>query len=171
MLRACGVFAKLSACSRVLANFSRDGRMRGLMESRMAGYSKLYCIGGLGGFKGADGINPIELQIWVGNSSRQWLEAHHFDNNVRPIGKIKAIVPEGPNDPNALLDACIAFYPKAFAQCASMAAVESKLARAESLDFHMGEIPQEWHQLRREALGPFRGLHIFEAELRMISSK
>jgi hypothetical protein len=33
------------------------------------------------------------------------------------------------------------------------------------------EIPQEWHQLRSEALGPFRGLHIFEAELKMISSE
>jgi hypothetical protein len=53
-----------------------------------------------------------------------------------------------------------------------MAAVQSKLAGAESLDFDLGqsEIPQEWHQLRSEALGPFRGLHIFEAELKMISS-
>ena len=85
-------------------------------------------------------------------------------------GKIKVIVPEGPDHPNALLDACLAFYPRAFAECASIAAVQSKLARAESLDFHMGksEIPQEWHQLRSEALGPFRGLHIFEAA-RMIS--
>jgi hypothetical protein len=31
------------------------------------------------------------------------------------------------------------------------------------------QIPREWHQLRSEALGPFRGLHIFEAELTMIS--
>ena len=139
----------------------------------MAGYSRLYCIGGLGGFGGADGINPIELQIWVGNSSRQWFEAHYIDNDIRPIGKIKAIVPEGPDHPNALLDACLAFYPRAFAQCASMAAVQSKLARAESLDFDMGksEIPQEWHQLRSEALGPFRELHIFEAELKMISAE
>jgi len=139
----------------------------------MAGYSRLYCIGGLGGFAGADGINPIALQIWVGDADRQWFEAHYFDNDIRPIGKIKTIVPEGPDHPNALLDACLAFYPRAFAQCASMAAVQSKLARAESLDFDMGksEIPQEWHQLRSEALGPFRGLHIFEAELKMISSE
>ena len=82
-------------------------------------------------------------------------------------------MPEGPDHPNALLDACLAFYPKAFAECASLAAVQSKLARAESLDFDLGkrEIPQEWQQLRSEALGPFRELNIFEAELRMISSK
>jgi hypothetical protein len=137
----------------------------------MAGYSKLYCIGGLGGSEGADGINPIGLQIWVGNSSRQWLEPHYFDNDITPIGHIKVIVPRGPDDPNALLDACIAFYPEAFAQCASMAVVQSKLARAETLDFDLGEneIPQEWHQLRKEAQGPFRELHIFEADLKMIS--
>jgi hypothetical protein len=139
----------------------------------MAGYSKLYCIGGLGGFNGADGINPIQMQIWVGNSDRQWLEAHYFDSNIRPIGKINVVVPEGPDHPNALLDACLAFYPGAFAQCASMTAVQSKLAQAERLDFHTGqnEIPQEWYKLRSEALGPFRRLHIFEAELRMIQSK
>ena len=43
----------------------------------MAGYSRIYCIGGLGGFGGADGINPILLQIWVGDASRQWFEAHY----------------------------------------------------------------------------------------------
>jgi hypothetical protein len=90
-----------------------------------------------------------------------------------PIGKIKVIVPEGPNHPNALLDACLAFYPSEFAQCGSMTAVQSKLAQAERLDFHTGqnEIPQEWYKLRSEALGPFRRLHIFEAELRMIQCK
>ena len=139
----------------------------------MAGYSKLYCIGGLGGFKGADGINPIELQIWVGNASRQWFEAHYIEKSITPIGKIKTIVPEGPDHANALLDACLAFFPSAFAQCASMAAVQSKLAQAESLDFDLGQgdIPPEWQQLRREAWGPFRGLHIFEAELKLVSSE
>jgi hypothetical protein len=136
----------------------------------MAGYSALYCIGGLGGYGGADGINPIQMQIWVGVAHRLWFEAHYFDSSIKPIGKIKVIVPDGPDDPNALIDACLAFYPRAFAQCASMAAVQSKLAQAEQLDFDTGrnEIPQEWHQLRSEAREPFRQLHIFEAELRMI---
>jgi hypothetical protein len=139
----------------------------------MAGFSRLYCIGGLGGFGGADGINPIALQIWVGDASRQWFEAHYFEDDIRPIGKIKSMVPERPDHPNVLLDACLAFYPSAFAQCPSMAAVQSKLAQTEFLDFDLGksEIPPEWQQLRSEALAPFRGLHIFEAELKMISSK
>jgi hypothetical protein len=138
----------------------------------MAGFGKLYCIGGLGGFEGADGINPIQMQIWVGFSSRMWLEAHYFDNDIRPIGNIKVIVPEGPDDSNMLLDACLAFYPSWFAECPSMAAVQSKLAKARGLDFDSkNEIPQEWYQLRSEASGPFRQLNIFEAELRMIRSE
>jgi hypothetical protein len=139
----------------------------------MAGFSKLYCIGGLGGFRGADGINPLQMQIWVGVSNRLWLEAHYFDSEIRPIGKVKVIVPKGPDDPNMLLDACLAFYPAAFAQCPSMAAVQSKLAQAERLDFNTGqnEIPQQWYQLRSEAWEPFRQLHIFEAELKMMRAR
>jgi len=50
--------------------------------------------------------------------------------------------------------------------------LRSKLAHAERLDFDKArnEIPQEWYQLR-EARGPFRQLHIFEAELKMIQSE
>lgn len=29
----------------------------------MAGYSKIFCIGGEGGYLGSDGINPILFQI------------------------------------------------------------------------------------------------------------
>lgn len=45
----------------------------------MAGFSKIYCVGGLGGFQGADGVNPILFQILVGDASRQWLQVHYFD--------------------------------------------------------------------------------------------
>jgi hypothetical protein len=81
-------------------------------------------------------------------------------------------VPEGPDDPNALLDACLAFYPTAFAQCPSMKQVKSKLAKAERLDFDLGKnkIPREWDQLRSEARGPFSELNIFEAELKIIGT-
>jgi hypothetical protein len=54
----------------------------------MAGYSRIYCIGGLGGFAGADGINPMLVQIWVGDADRQWLEAHYFDPGLEPLGCI-----------------------------------------------------------------------------------
>ena len=42
----------------------------------MAGFNKVYYVGGLGGFMGADGINPICFEIWVGDADRQWLEVH-----------------------------------------------------------------------------------------------
>lgn len=136
----------------------------------MAGYSKIYCVGDLSGPTGYDGINPIEMQIWVGDSDRQWLEARYFNVDIGPIGSIRVIVPQSADHPNALLDACLAFYPKAFSDCPSMAVVQAKLAHHERLDFHQGkdEIPLEWQQLRGEALGPFRKLQIFEAELRKV---
>jgi hypothetical protein len=54
-------------------------RWANLWKANMAGYSKLYCVGGLGGYLGADGINPILFQILIGNADRQWLEVHYFD--------------------------------------------------------------------------------------------
>ena len=139
----------------------------------MAGYSKIYCIGGLGGFMGADGINPIRLQIWVGDSDRQWLEAHYFEKQLSPIGNIKVIIPEGPCSANALLDACLAFYPDHFKDCASLQTVRKMLAGSDTLDFHLGKdkIPPEWYQLRKEAREAFRRLNIFKAYLERIQPK
>jgi hypothetical protein len=76
----------------------------------MAGFSRIYSIGDLVGFQGADGVNPIRLQIWVGDADRQWLEVHYFDQSIQPLGAITKIIPEGPNHPNPLLDACLCFY-------------------------------------------------------------
>jgi hypothetical protein len=47
-----------------------------------------------------------------------------------------------------------------------MAAVQTKLAQAERLDFDTGqnEIPQEWYRLRSEAWGPFHQLHILSRD-------
>ena len=44
----------------------------------MAGFYKIYMVGGSGGFLGADGINPIGLQILVGTADREWLEPKYF---------------------------------------------------------------------------------------------
>ncbi len=134
----------------------------------MAGFSKIYCVGGLGGFMGADGINPIFFQILVGDADRQWLEVKYFDKTIKPMGNITTIIPEGPNHPNSLLDACIAFFPKFFVECPSVEIVSKKLANKKRLDFDAkpDEIPKEWQQLRNEALTLFKTLHIFEAGLR-----
>jgi hypothetical protein len=139
----------------------------------MAGFSKIYCIGGLGGFQGADGINPIELQILVGDADRQWLEPHYFDKSIRPLGSVNAIVPEGPDDPNALLDACLAFYPRHFRKCPLVEQVAPLLIDIDRLDFHFGrkQIPSQWDVLRREARPFFEQLNIWEAKLTRVASR
>lgn len=133
----------------------------------MAGYSKIYCVGGLGGFQGADGINPILFQILVGDGGRQWLEAHYFDTTIKPLGKIRVIIPESPNNPNSLLDACIAFYPKYFESCSLLSQIETKTKNLEKLDFDLKNklIYKQWCNLRTEALPLFKTLNIFEANL------
>jgi hypothetical protein len=139
----------------------------------VAGYSKIYCVGGLGGFHGSDGLNPIEFQILIGDADRQWVEVHYFNKSLRPLGGVRSFVPKRPDDAHIVLDACILFYPQHFQRCPSLKAVAAKLARPghrkdRTLDFHLEKrrIPTEWVELRREAGPLFRELNIFEADLR-----
>ncbi len=131
----------------------------------MAGFSKLYVIGGPGGVQGADGVNPIAFQILVGEGNRQWLEAHYFDPEIQPLGQVRTIIPAGPDHPDALLDACIAFFPQHFAACPSLPEVRAKLKEVSSLDFDRGrsDIPYTWRDLREEARRLFRKLNIWSA--------
>lgn len=137
----------------------------------MAGYTKIFCIGGLGGYQGADGINPIEMQIWLGEGNRQWLEPHYFDNRLKPLGKLRTIIPRGPFDHDALVDACIAFYPAHFKDCPTLAQVEKTLGDIEVFDFDISEdqVPKLWSQLRKEAQNKFNELHIFWADLQSLA--
>jgi hypothetical protein len=138
-----------------------------LEDDSVAGYSKIYVIGGQGGFEGADGVNPIRLQIWVGDADRQWLEPYYVDRSIKPLGEIRSIVSARPDDPDSLLDACIAFFPERFERCPSLAAVASELEGFTCLDFDLGtdRIPKIWPRLRMEARPEFKRLHIFEAVL------
>lgn len=136
----------------------------------MSGYSRLYCIGGEGGFLGADGINPMLFQILVGDADRQWFEVRYFGNDIKPLADIIRIVPSGPDDANALLDACIVFYPEHFSTCPAMGLVSQQLSSAKLLDFSVGaeRIPRDWQRLRDEARVPFTKLHIWEATLKQL---
>jgi len=133
----------------------------------VAGYSKLYVIGGQGGFMGADGVNPIEFLVLVGDADRQWLEPHYFDKSIKPIGKVRVIVPAGPDHPDALLDACIAFCPRHFSECPLLREIESVLHDAERLDFDARpqDVPAAWARLREEARPLFADMNIWQAEL------
>lgn len=136
----------------------------------MAGYSRIYCVGDVGGFLGADGINPIWFQLWVGDADRQWWEAHYFDDDFEPLGNIAVMVPAGPGDPNALLDACIAFAPRLFASCGALPTVIEQANGLERLDFDLEResVPEAWALLRAEAREVFDRLNIFEATLRQM---
>lgn len=133
----------------------------------MAGYSKLYVVGGLGGFMGANGVNPIEFLVLIGDADRQWFEPHYFDVSIRPIGRLRVIVPAGPDHPDSLLDACIAFCPRYFRSCPSLAKVESALRDAERLDFDANPeaIPEGWASLREEARPLLLAMNIWRADL------
>ena len=116
---------------------------------------------------GADGVNPIEFLVLVGDADRQWLEPHYFDSSNLPLGSLRIIVPARPNDPDSLLDACIAFCPQHFRSCPSLAEVEPELADVDRLDFHLHPeaIPAAWVKLREEARPRFAAMNIWQADL------
>ena len=133
----------------------------------MAGFEKLYVIGGEGGYQGANGVNPMETILLLGNSDREWLEPRYLQGPSRPLGKLKFLIPESPSHPDALLDACLAFRPDLFPGCPSLRAVESQLKDADRLDLHMGPaaIRNAWAKLRDEARETYESLKIWQAEL------
>ena len=131
----------------------------------MAGFFKIYVIGGPGGFRGSDGVNPIYFQILVGTSSRQWWEPHYFMEEIKPMGKLQVIVPAGPDDPDSLLDACVAFFPEWFESCPSLAKAIEQCGGKERMDFDADGIPDIWRTLREEARERFEELPVWEAEL------
>lgn len=116
---------------------------------------------------GTDGVNPIKFLVLVGDADRQWLEPHYFDRSLKPIGKIRSIVPAAPDHADSLLDACIAFFPRHFGSCPSLAEAESALREADRIDFDARphEIPEAWARLREEARPLFAAMNIWRANL------
>ncbi len=136
----------------------------------MAGYSRIYCMGEKGGLGGIDGINPILFQILVGDAGRQWYEVHYFDKHIKPLAGITRTIPVRPDDKNALLDACILFYPDYFSKCPSIKKVSSNLLESSHnglLDFNLNKenIPEYWDKLRKESEPFFKKFYILEAKL------
>jgi len=132
----------------------------------MAGYSRIYVIGGGGGFMGSDGVNPIMLEIRVGDGNRQWLEARYFETPIERLGDIQVIIPEGPGSANALIDACIAFFPEHFSDCPALASVKASAEVTTDLDFtNPKSIPRDWNILREQARPYFDQLGIWVADL------
>ncbi|HOU54613.1 MAG TPA: hypothetical protein PLQ97_11850 [Myxococcota bacterium] len=133
----------------------------------MAGFSSMFVIGSPGGFMGADGVNSIALLVLVGDGNRQWLEPQYVAPSLGPIGRLRVLIPEGPNHPDALLDACLAFFPEPFRECPSFREVEAALQDQDYLDFDLKphRIPKAWFRLREEAKPHFANLWIWKADL------
>ena len=134
----------------------------------MAGFYKLFVVGGAGGFMGSDGVNPVEFIILEGGGNRMWFEARHFRPHNR-VSRVRAMVPAGARDPNALIDAVLAFDLGRFADCPSFAAVREQLEGVDRLDFDQDiNIPAAWPALREEARPIFERMCIWEADLNRI---
>jgi hypothetical protein len=128
----------------------------------MAGFSRIFCIGDGGGFMGSDGMGTIFAQIWQGEGNRQWFEARYFEEGFGPMGKVKTMVPAGPDKEDNVLDACIVFFPDAFKECPSFGKMEKQLKEVEFVDFQFNEgVPEGWEALREEAREPFKTLGVW----------
>jgi len=136
----------------------------------VSGFSRAYWIGDLGGFQGADGLNTIHAEIRVGDADRQWWEAAYPADPSYRLGKLERFVPAGPDEPNALLDACLAFYSAPFRSLPSFMAVERELGETTFLDFDLEpqRVPKSWGKLRAEARSIFERLPIMIGMFRFV---
>jgi hypothetical protein len=133
----------------------------------VAGFSRFYVFGGQGGYEGADGVNPIALMILQGEGNRQWFEAVHVGPALCRLGEVRTVIPAGPDHPDGLLDATIAFFPQPFEECVSLAAVRDALGETEVLDFDAepDAVPEAWAELREQARPVFADLNVWQADL------
>ena len=97
--------------------------------------------------------------ILQSDNGRQALVCLYVDKSLKPLSKIWRIIPCGPNDKNALLDACITFAPQFFESCESLKEVKSNLSDTDMLE---EKRPEGWEKLREEARP------IFEKKIRMM---
>ena len=115
-------------------------------------------------------MNPIDFQILVGDADRQWLEVRYFNRDIKPIGKVRVIIPAGPDHPDALIDACLVFFPEYFESCPTLTQVVETLGNVPRIDFHLDGEPTGWAQLREEAKPLFKYLVIYKAELEKLTA-
>ena len=133
----------------------------------MAGFNKIYMVGGSGGFLGADGINPIAFQILIGNSSREWLEPKYFDKKFNSISGITHIVPFNPTDDENIIDGIIIF-PQLFEEkCSTIkkgtCLFFDKLGKTR-IDMSEDQ-PDFWNDLIIQAKPTFKNLKLYKANI------
>jgi hypothetical protein len=134
----------------------------------MAHLSRVYLVMVPHGYAGLEGTDTLCLAILQCEGNRRWLEPKYFTPVLKPIGRVKTIIPPAPDHPDALLDALIAFLPEHFRPCPSFAAIARRLARATTLDFDFctPKALADWPRLRAEARPLMASLHIWRGDLR-----
>ena len=133
----------------------------------MAGFYKIYLLGGDGGYLGSDGINPITLQILVGTSSREWLEPCYFDKSFKSMCGIKSLVPTQQTDDDNIIDAIMIFAPKLFENDCPLIkdAIEHfNMLGKKRIDLEQDK-PHFWDDLRKQAKPMFDKLNLFSANI------
>ena len=137
----------------------------------MAGYVRIYLFGGVGGDLGAEGMNPIAMQIWVGWSDRKWLEAHYFVDDLEAIGGIKAIIPKQHDEELNLLESSIIFGPQFYTmKCDLMEITMKYFSALNKTKIDLAEdAPEFWDDVVKQARPVFNTLNVFQADLKEIS--
>jgi len=136
----------------------------------MAGFSRAVYIGSPGGYLGADGLNPIDLEILIGDGNRQWFEAVYHNKSIKPKGKQKTIVPFYPDSIDSLIDAIIIFYPSLFDSSPIIKEAYNQLSDIQFIDFANEKIiPANWIDIRNEARKYISDLTVYYANFEEIS--
>ena len=133
----------------------------------MAGFSKIYIIGGSGGFLGSDGVNPIILQILVGSSDGQWLEAKYFDSKFKSLAGITNVIPrKSVNDEN-ILEGLLIFAPWLFFEdCSLMKNLENHFEKLKRKNIDLfKDVPSFWDELIEQAVPVFENINLFSANI------
>lgn len=138
----------------------------------MAGIVACYYVGHGGGFMGSDGLAGKDLEIKVGASDREWLEAAYTTYTFKPLSlKFKSFVPYSPGHKDTLRIAMILFASNLFESCPSFSAVQKEMDQIEYIDFNMGRnIPEHFEQLLEESrfVDISDKVDIYLAELRRV---
>ena len=134
----------------------------------MAGFYKIYMIGGSGGFLGADGINPIGFQILVGTSDREWLEPKYFDDRFKSISGITHMVPLRPTNDENIIDGIIIFAPQLFMKnCDLLKDAFKYFADLGKKRIDMSEDqPEFWGELVNQAQPAFQKIKLYSADIK-----
>lgn len=129
----------------------------------MSAYSKILLIGN----ESKDGLEDIYVEILQGEGEKRWYEAKYDEEKIKRLGNVSSVIPVDRDDPNSILDACIAFAPKLFENCPSLKSVKEEVKDTNMIDFSTGEhVPKSWNKLRNEAKKDLENIHIYQADIK-----